>query len=78
MNYKKAIKVNNNIKFNVDEKQDDKTHLTLQCDIDDEDEVQEITAAKIPMKKNRPLCVACNQTFAMTNLFKNHTQERAH
>ena len=62
--------MNNELKLNVDEQQYDITHLKLQCDIKDEDEVQEITAARTPMKKNWPLCVACNQTFAMKNVLK--------
>ena len=32
-------------------KQEDIKHLKEQCDIDGEDEIQEITAAGIPMKK---------------------------
>ena len=42
--YEKAIKVNNDIKLNVDERQDDIKHLKEQYDIDDEDKVKEITA----------------------------------
>ena len=44
-------------------KQDDKKHLKEQCEIDDE--VQEITIDNTPMKKNRPLSLTCNQTFAL-------------
>ena len=33
-----------------------KKHLKEQCDIDDEDEVQEITAAWTPMNKDGPVC----------------------
>ena len=66
LNCKKAIKVNNELKFIVDEQQDDITHLKWQYDIDDEDKVQEITAARTPMKKNWPLC---NQTFAIKMFF---------
>ena len=43
--------MNNELKLNVDEQQDDIKHLKGQCDIDVEDEVQEITAAINPMKK---------------------------
>ena len=46
-------------------KQDDIKHLKEHCDIDGEDEVQEITAARTPMKKNRPVCVTCNKKFAI-------------
>ena len=75
MNYEKAMEVNNNIKLNVDKQQEDIKHLKEQWDIDDEDEVQEITADSTPMKKNKPVCVICYQTFAMTNWFKKHIQE---
>ena len=37
--------------LNVDEQQDDIKHLKEQCDIEDEDEVQEITAARNPIKR---------------------------
>ena len=50
--YEKAIEVNNDLKFNVHEQQDDIKHLKGQCDTDDEDEVQEITVARNPMKNN--------------------------
>ena len=42
--------------LNVDEQQDDITHLKEQCDIEDEDEVQEITASITPMQK-KIMCV---------------------
>ena len=51
VNYETAIEVNNALKVNVDGQQDDIKHLKEQCDIDDDDEVQEITAAITPMKK---------------------------
>ena len=57
VNYEKAIEVNNELKLNVDKQQDDVKDLKEQCDIDDEDEVQEIKAASTPMKKNKPVCV---------------------
>ena len=41
---------------NVDEKQDDKKYLKLQWDIDYADEVQEIKAARTPMKKYACVC----------------------
>ena len=47
--------MNNDLKLNVDEQQDDIKHLKEQCDIDDEYEVQEITAARNPVKKNKAL-----------------------
>ena len=71
VNYEKAIEVNNELKLNVDEQHDDIKHMIEQCDIDDEDEVQAITAARTTMKKNMPVCVTCNQTFAMKNVLKN-------
>ena len=37
----------------------------VQSDIDDADEVQEITAAKPPMKNKKPVCVTCNQQLAL-------------
>ena len=38
------------------------------CDIDDEDEVQEIIDARTPMKKSNSgnMCVTCYQIFAKT------------
>ena len=53
VNNEKAIDVNNELKLNVDEQQDDIKHLAEQCDIDDEDDIQEITAAIIPMTKKK-------------------------
>ena len=49
--------MNNELKLNVDKQQHDIKHLKEQCDIDDEDEVKEITAATTPMKKNKHMCV---------------------
>ena len=51
--YEKAIEVDNELRLKVDEQQDgEKTHLKLQWDIDDADEVKEITVVRTPMKKN--------------------------
>ena len=77
MNRTKAIGVNNELKLNVNKQQDDINNLKDKCDIDDEDEVQKITAASTPMKKNKSMCVACNQTCAMENWFKKYPG-RAH
>ena len=55
--YENTIGVNSDLKLNVDEEQDDTKHLKEQCDIDYEDEVQEIRAAITPMKKKKPVCV---------------------
>ena len=73
--YERAIEVNYEIKVNVDEQHNDIKHVKEQCDIGDEDEVQEITAARTPITNNRPVCVTCNKTFAMKNRLKNHIQE---
>ena len=60
MSSEKAMEVNNEARLNVDEQQDDKT-FKVKSDVYDSDEVQEITAARTPMKINRPVCVTCNQ-----------------
>ena len=75
VSYEKTIEVNNQLKLNVDEQQDELKHVKEQCDIDDEDEVQEITAARTPIKKNKPVCETCNQTFAILYWLKKHIQE---
>ena len=49
--------MNNDPKLNVDEQQHDIKHLKEQCDINDEDEVQEITTARNPIKKNEAVYV---------------------
>ena len=54
----------NEIKLNVDEQQDDIKHLKEQCDMGDGDEDKEIPATRTPMKKNKHVCLTCNQTFA--------------
>ena len=69
VNYEKAVEVNNDLKLNDDKPQGDIKDLKEQCDIDDEDELQKITTASTPIKKSKPLCVTCNQTFAMRNWF---------
>ena len=73
----KAMEVNNELRLNVDEQQDDKT-LKVKSDIDDSDEVQEITAARTPMQNNRPVCVTCHQTLALKNGCKKTYRGRAH
>ena len=70
VNNEKAIEVNSDLKINGDEQHVDMKHLKEKCEIDDEDEVQQITAARTPMKKNEPVCVTCNQAFAMKNWLK--------
>ena len=44
------------LRKNIDEQQDDKKKIKVQWDMDDEDEVKEITAAKNPMKKYASVC----------------------
>ena len=71
-NNEKAIEVNNELKLNVDEQQDDDLiHLKEQCDIYDIDKVQEITAARTPMEKNKRVCVTCNKKISIKNGLKN-------
>ena len=41
------------LQVNVDEQQDDIKHSKEQFDIDDDNEVQDITAAMTPMKKKK-------------------------
>ena len=72
VNDEMAIELNNELKLNVAEQ------LQEQCDIDDEDEVQEITAARILMKKNRPVCVTCNPTLAIKKWVEKTYPGRAH
>ena len=49
----------------------DMKHLKEKCDIDDKDELQQITAERTTIKKSKPVFVTCNQTFAMQNWLKN-------
>ena len=51
-----AMEVNNQPRLNVCEQQEDNT-FKVKSDINDSDEVHEITAARTPMKINRPVCV---------------------
>ena len=46
----KAMEVNIELRLDIDEQQNDKT-FKVKSDIDDSDEVKEITATKNPMKK---------------------------
>ena len=62
-NYEKTIEVNNQLKVNVDEQQDDIKDLRVQCNKDDKDKVQEISGAGTPMKKNKTVCVTCNKNL---------------
>ena len=60
------MEVNNEYRLNVDEQQDEKT-FKVKSDIDDSDEVEAITAARTPMKINRPVIVTCNQILTLKN-----------
>ena len=55
-------------------KQDGKNHLKDQFNIAGEDDIQEITAAKTPGKKNSLLCVTYNQNFNLKDGLKKHIQ----
>ena len=44
----KAIEVNDKVELNVDEQQDNIKHLKDQCDRDNEDDIQDMTAAITP------------------------------
>ena len=61
--------------FNVYEQQDGRKHLKEQYDIDVEDEVQFITAARNPREKNMAVCVTCNHSFEMKNGLKNMSKK---
>ena len=43
----------------------------IKSDIDDTDDVQEITAARTPMKNNEPVFVTCNRPWALKMGVKN-------
>ena len=62
-NYEKTMEVNNKLKVNVDEQQDDIKDLKEQCNKDDKDKVQEISGAVTSMKKKIPVCVICNKSL---------------
>ena len=61
--------MNNDLKLNLDEQQDEIKHLKEQFGTDYVDEVQEITAARNSMKKNKAVYVTCNKIFAIKNGF---------
>ena len=52
-NYENMIEVNNQLKVNVDEQQDDIKDLREQCNKDVKDKVQDITGAGTSIKKNK-------------------------
>ena len=43
--------------------------------MDDKDKIQLMAGVKISMKNNEPLCVICNQTFAVTIWLRKHIME---
>ena len=49
------MEVNIELRFNVDEQQDDNT-FKVKSDIDDSDEVKKITATRTPRKKYACVC----------------------
>ena len=53
VNSEKAIEVNNELIINVDEQHINMKHLKETCDIEDEDEGQQIIAARTLKKKHR-------------------------
>ena len=63
--------MNNELQLNVDKQQDDINRLKEQCDIDNEDETQEIQTAISPKKKKKTVFVTCIQTFVTKNGLKN-------
>ena len=52
-------------------------NLKEECDIDNEDGVQEIKAAITPMKNKKPVCVTCNQTCATTKLIEKNISRKS-
>ena len=75
VSYEKAIEVNNQLKANVDQQQDDIKHLNVQCN---KDKVQEISGARIPIKKRKNLCVSHVIKMDRKQLFEKPYHERAH
>ena len=65
-------------KLKVGSPQYEREFWKVKSDIEDSDEVQEITAARTPMKNNRPVCVTCDQTLALKNGCKKSYWARGH
>ena len=61
VNYEKTIDVNNQLTVNVDEKPNDIKDLKEQCGKDYKENVQKISGAGTPTKKNKFVCVICNK-----------------
>ena len=78
VNNKKAVEVNSELKINADGQHLDMNYLKEKYEIDDDDEVEQITAAGTPME-NTPVCVTCNKTSAIKSwlnkpIQKEHTE----
>ena len=77
---KKVIEVSNELKLSFVEQQDDIKHSKVQCDIDDEDEVWEITAAITPTTTTTKafVCVIqsniCNKQMVEKHIYEDHTE----
>ena len=67
VNYEKTIELNNQLKVNVDEQQDDIKDLGEQCNKDDKDKVQKISGAGTLMKNNESVCVSCDKILRRKN-----------
>ena len=67
--------LNNQLKVNVDKQQDDIKYLKEQCNKDDKYKVQETAGAGTPMKKNKYVCLTCNQTCEVKKWLKHHIME---
>ena len=61
--YEKTIEVNSQPKVNVDEQHNDIKYLKEQCNKDDKDKIQEFLGPGTVMKKDKSVCVPCNQTL---------------
>ena len=76
VNHEKSIKVNNQLKVNnVDKQQNDITDLKEHCNKDDKDKVQKISGAGTPMNKNKSVCVTCSKNYRKKSGLKNHIME---
>ena len=72
--FEKDTEVNNELMLIVDELQDDKK-CKKKSDIDDGDKVQEITAVRSLIKKNKQVSMTCNKTLALKMGEKKHIKE---
>ena len=72
--FEKDMEVNNELMLIVDELQDNKK-CKKKSDIDDAEKVQEITAARTLIKKNKHVSMTCNKTLALKMGVKKHIKE---